>query len=413
MAAALAHSLIADIAVGIAFLGLMLTLSAVSRHPSLGGATRFAVGHVAFSLGASLFILMLDADLAASSRPLVGWVALLASTAGAAAMVDGMARLLEHPQRIAVARGAWGAALGLLALGALPLGSDPLRLASDLTNAMAMAGLVAVLLRGYAPPYRVPALVAGAASLVLCILYLAGSIQGWTGAINAVLPAYERWVWLDLALWNTLNLCVMMLASFRALVVFVRRSRTDALTHCLNRSGFEDELQALSLRLPSDVPVVVLALDIDHFKDINDRCGHAAGDAYLARFAQVLQGGVRQSDLVARTGGEEFVAVLVDAQQEAGERVAGKILDAVRSLDVECEGERLRTTVSIGIASGFGLSAVDALMRRADRALYGAKAAGRDCVSTAGPGETTGAGMALSASARRGDDASIGWASDR
>ena len=181
----------------------------------------------------------------------------------------------------------------------------------------------------------------------------------------------------------------MMLASFRALVVFVRRSRTDALTHCLNRSGLEDELAMLVMRIPAEAPVVVLALDIDHFKAINDRLGHAAGDVYLERFAQAVQSSVRQSDRVARIGGEEFIALLVDAHPEAGERVAEKVLEAVRRLEVDHDGETIRATVSIGIASGFGLGSIEALMRRADRALYAAKGSGRDRVCTAGAGGTT------------------------
>jgi diguanylate cyclase (GGDEF)-like protein len=393
----LLHSLIADCAVAVAFCALLASLSAVSRHPALHGAILYAAGHVGFTAGTSLFILMLDAGIPASQRPWIAWGALLASASGCAAMVDGMARLLEHAAGRRIAAIAWGVAAALIVVALLPWRViDPLKLASDLTNTLGMVGLAAVLLRPLTPPYRVPALVAGACTAVLAPLYFGGSVQEWTGSGPVLVPPYVTWMWLDLALWNTLNLCVMMLASFRALVVFVRRSRTDALTHCLNRSGLEDELAVRAVRTPAETPVVVLALDIDHFKAINDRCGHATGDAYLARFAQTLQGCVRQSDLVARIGGEEFVAVLVDAHPEAGERVAAKVLDAIRRLDVECDGQQVRTTVSIGLSSGFGLTSTEALIRRADRALYAAKGSGRDRMSTAGAGETTGAGAALS-----------------
>jgi diguanylate cyclase (GGDEF)-like protein len=391
----LLNSLIADCAVAAAFCALMMSLAAVSRHPALRGAILYAFGHLGFTAGASLFILMLDAGVPASQRPLIAWAALLISTTGCAAMVDGMSRLLEHPHRAWVTRIAWAVVVVLLLLALMPWRSiDPLKLASDLTNALGMIGLAAVLLRPLAAPYRIPALAAGACTAVLAPMYFIGSVQQWTGVGPVIVPPYATWVWLDLALWNTMNLCVMMLASFRALVVFVRRSRTDALTHCLNRSGLEDELNVLTVRLAPETPVVVLALDIDHFKAINDRCGHAAGDAYLKRFAQVLQSCVRQSDLVARIGGEEFVALLVDAHPDAGERVAAKVLEAIRELDVDCEGESVRTTVSIGISTGFGLTSIEALMRRADRALYAAKGSGRDRICTAGLGETTGAGVA-------------------
>lgn len=390
MGSDLLHSLIADCAVALAFCMLMMSLVAVSRHPALRGAVLYAFGHIGFTAGASLFILMLDAGVPASQRPWIAWSALLASTAGCAAMADGMARLLEDPRRPRITVVASGFAVVLLLSALLPWpGIDPLKLSSDLTNSLGLVGLAVVLLRRQQAPYRVPAIAAGACIAALVPLYAIGSVQEWTGSGPVLVPNYADWVWLDLALWNTINLCVMMLASFRALVVFVRRSRTDALTHCLNRSGLEDELAMLVMRIPAETPVVVLALDIDHFKAINDRLGHAAGDVYLERFAQAVQSSVRQSDRVARIGGEEFIALLVDAHPEAGERVAEKVLEAVRRLEVDHDGETIRATVSIGIASGFGLGSIEALMRRADRALYAAKGSGRDRVCTAGAGGTT------------------------
>lgn len=397
MDADLLNLLIADGAVAVAFTALMMTLAAVSRHPALRGAVFYAFGHIGFAAGSGLFILLLDAGIPASQRPWIAWGALIVSAVGSAAMVDGMARLLEHPRRAAFHRAAWFSVLGVLLIALMPLPSvDTLKIASDLVNTLVMVGLALVLMYPRPAPYRVPALAAGACTAVLAPLYFVGALQQWIGVGPVIVPTYDSWVWLDLALWHTLNLCVMMLASFRALVVFVRRSRTDALTHCLNRSGFDDELNVLSVRLAPETPVVVLAIDIDHFKTINDRYGHAAGDDYLARFAQVLQGCVRQSDLVARVGGEEFVALLVDAHPDAGERVAAKMIEATRNLSVDCDGQPVRTTVSIGISSGFGLGDIEALLRRADRALYTAKGNGRDRLCTAGVGETTGAGYSAS-----------------
>jgi diguanylate cyclase (GGDEF)-like protein len=391
MDADLLKSLIADSVVALAFLALIASLSAVSRHPSLRGAVLYAAGHFGFTAGASLFILMLQSGVAASQRPLLAWCALLASAAGCAAMVDGMARLLEHPQRRRILQAAWLGAAALLAVALVPWPRlDALKFASDLTNTAGMIGLAYVLLRKQAAPYRVPALAAGTCTAVLAPLYFGGSLQEWSGAGAVVVPRYEDWVWLDLALWHTINLCVMMLASFRALVVFVRRSRSDPLTNVLNRNGFEEEVEARRLRGRPEAPLVVLVFDIDHFKSINDRWGHAAGDAYLVRFAEVLQSCVRQSDVVARIGGEEFVAVLVDAHMDAAQRVAKNILSTVSTLNVVHEDALVNTTVSIGMAEGFGVENVEALVRRADRALYAAKAGGRNQIRIAGAGETTG-----------------------
>lgn len=402
MESELLNALVADGAVAIAFCALMMSLASVSRHPALNGAVLFAFGHLGFAVGSSLFILLLDAGIPASQRPWLSWAALAVSTSGCAAMVDGMARLLEREYRPRVTWAAWSLALLLLALALLPWRAiDSLKLASDLTNTLGMAGLAVVLLGRAPAPYRAPTLAAGACASALVLLYFGGSLQQWAGLGAVVVPAYADWVQIDLALWQTINLCVMMLASFRALAAFVRRSRTDPLTHCLNRSGFEDALRALSLRMPRSVPVVVLAMDIDHFKSINDRLGHAAGDAYLERFAEVVRSCVRQSDLVARVGGEEFVAVLVDAHLDAGERVAAKINGTVRTVNVLFEDEAIRTTVSIGVADGFGLSAVDTLLRRADRAMYRAKSSGRDRVMIGGPEDVTGSVPAIDARSLR------------
>ena len=233
-------------------------------------------------------------------------------------------------------------------------------------------------------------MIAGVAALCLLPLYFLGSLQAWLGLGSVLVPPYTSWVWFDLAVWQAINLCVMMLASFKALVVFVRRSRADPLTNVLNRNGFDEEIEARRIRNRPDTPLVVLAFDIDHFKTINDRWGHAAGDAYLVRFAEVLQTCVRQSDLVARIGGEEFVAVLVGAGVDAAERVAQNILRTVHTLNVVHEDALVNTTVSIGMAEGFGVENVEALLRRADRALYAAKAGGRNQIRVAGVGETSG-----------------------
>jgi diguanylate cyclase (GGDEF)-like protein len=172
----------------------------------------------------------------------------------------------------------------------------------------------------------------------------------------------------------------MMVASFRALLTFSRDAGTDALTGCLNRRGLENEVASLSNRQDVEFPVAVMSFDIDHFKAINDRCGHSAGDAYLQAFAGALKSCMRNSDLLARTGGEEFVGFLAGADGEAAHRVATKVLQAVRELTVAHEGQQINATVSIGIAVGVGLASAEALKELSDNALYDAKRSGRDRV---------------------------------
>lgn len=160
---------------------------------------------------------------------------------------------------------------------------------------------------------------------------------------------------------------------------------TDPLTGVLNRRGLEQRLRRLSdqiNRYPR--PLTIAALDLDHFKRVNDEAGHAAGDAVLAQFAQRLSNAIRPTDFLARVGGEEFLLILpetrLDEALPLAERLRLEITEAPMSTDA---GPRQITT-SIGLASIRGDPPLDlqALIRRADQALYTAKQAGRNRVCT-------------------------------
>ncbi|MBW8898200.1 MAG: PAS domain S-box protein [Massilia sp.] len=156
-------------------------------------------------------------------------------------------------------------------------------------------------------------------------------------------------------------------------------AHTDALTHLPNRRRFEQALAGAATRArQGDRECALLYLDIDYFKQINDRYGHATGDDVLVEFARRLRGSVRASNLVARLAGDEFTILLHDVHSEAdAERVARKILDAVAEPFVMSSRTlKVGTTIGIGFASGVPASP-RALMETADRALYAAKAAGR------------------------------------
>jgi diguanylate cyclase (GGDEF)-like protein/PAS domain S-box-containing protein len=156
-------------------------------------------------------------------------------------------------------------------------------------------------------------------------------------------------------------------------------AHTDALTHLPNRRRFEQALAGVATRArQGDRECALLYLDIDFFKQINDRYGHATGDDVLVEFARRLRTSVRASDLVARLAGDEFTILLHDVHSEAdAERAARKILDAVAEPFVmPSRTLRVGTTIGIGFASG-GCTDPRALMETADRALYAAKEAGR------------------------------------
>ncbi|OQA30587.1 MAG: RNA polymerase sigma factor SigA [Betaproteobacteria bacterium ADurb.Bin341] len=132
-------------------------------------------------------------------------------------------------------------------------------------------------------------------------------------------------------------------------------------------------------------PLSVIMLDVDHFKRINDRHGHAVGDQILRAIADTLKGSVRNVDLLARFGGEEFIVLLPETGQPEALCLAERILNRVKACAVLYEGKRIATTVSAGIADIASEEAgnLEDLIRRADAALYEAKEKGRNriCLS--------------------------------
>ncbi|HEU0299891.1 MAG TPA: GGDEF domain-containing protein, partial [Longimicrobium sp.] len=138
-------------------------------------------------------------------------------------------------------------------------------------------------------------------------------------------------------------------------------------------------------------PLSLLVLDLDRFKRVNDRHGHPTGDAVLRQAGRAILATLRHGDTVARMegavarmGGEEFAILLPGAGLEQAREVAERVLDAIRSAAVPTGDGEVRVTASLGIAPG-PLASADELYARADRAMYAAKAAGRDQVAEWAP----------------------------
>jgi diguanylate cyclase (GGDEF)-like protein/PAS domain S-box-containing protein len=161
-------------------------------------------------------------------------------------------------------------------------------------------------------------------------------------------------------------------------------AQSDPLTGLANRLLFNDRLRlALARCRRSGSDLAVLYLDLDRFKQVNDKFGHAAGDRLLKHVAHRLRSCVRQSDTVARLGGDEFVVLLEDLRdREHAVAVVEKIIDEMRA-PLNLEGFQVPVTTSVGLAYAHGGVDGEALLKRADKALYEAKAAGRDCYSVA------------------------------
>lgn len=165
-----------------------------------------------------------------------------------------------------------------------------------------------------------------------------------------------------------------------------RMSETDPLTGVYNRRKLVEQLQERFAEFRRYArPATLIMFDIDHFKRINDRFGHGAGDDVLCCIADICLEQLRDVDLFCRVGGEEFAALLPETDLDAATRVADRLREAVARHSVQCAQGDVSVTVSLGVA---GFVATDALpedvLRRADDALYQAKRAGRDRVIPAG-----------------------------
>lgn len=159
----------------------------------------------------------------------------------------------------------------------------------------------------------------------------------------------------------------------------------DALTGLANRRYFEARAAIeLAEARRNNLCLTVLALDIDHFKNINDNYGHAAGDIVLQRVGEVLTNIVRPGDLVSRIGGEEFTVLLPGLQRDASIAVAERIRTGIENLIITVGPDAITVTISIGVATlTTGDPEIGAVHVRADEALYLAKRRGRNCVIAA------------------------------
>ncbi len=230
-------------------------------------------------------------------------------------------------------------------------------------------------------------------------------LMGLVGA--TVATRHWQWPWLQLdPAWTrfilvfasqALSIICNFVLGYIVVMRLVRRlehlSHHDALTGLLNRRAIEYLLDREDQRLQrfSD-PYSVLLVDVDHFKRVNDRIGHGAGDTVLCAVARTLQAHAREVDRVARYGGEEFCVLLPHTLHEGAEQAAERLREAVSLVRVPWDDELITVSVSVGVAcaSESGES-LQSLLRRADEALYQAKAEGRNRVSAAAAWRNPGA----------------------
>ncbi len=154
---------------------------------------------------------------------------------------------------------------------------------------------------------------------------------------------------------------------------------TDTLTGLANRRAFSAWMASEMARFQRyGHPLSVLLIDVDHFKRVNDEHGHAAGDHVLAAIGDVLRFHVRNTDIAARWGGEEFIVVYTSTDTAGGATAAERLRALIESSDVRFDGKSIPVTVSVGLAGACEGESIDELVDRADKAMYESKVAGRN-----------------------------------
>lgn len=211
-----------------------------------------------------------------------------------------------------------------------------------------------------------------------------------TGAQRLQLQAAQREQRLRLI---AIVLLVLLLGAVAGLLLLTRHrlrgarydAMTDSLTGVASRRYLLDHLaRMLSDRRAAAHPLSVLAIDIDHFKQINDRFGHAVGDEALRRVTEACRHALRETDEFGRLGGEEFLAVLRRTTLVHAEQLGKRLCEVVAALTMDDVTPGLRATISVGVAEATtNDESADNLLLRADAALYEAKHSGRNCVRVA------------------------------
>jgi diguanylate cyclase (GGDEF)-like protein len=214
-----------------------------------------------------------------------------------------------------------------------------------------------------------------------------GAMLPWSPTGNEVFDSVWMTVLSFEALLFTISIAFILLAMAKERTEHRHKTMAlvDPLTGIANRRAFLQDGEAELKRQAADPrPIAVMLLDLDNFKSINDRFGHAIGDRVLQRFATGAGNCMRRADLFGRLGGEEFAAVLVDTTREKAMAVAEQIRSSFASASDEVDGRPVVATVSIGIVISYdAVLDISALLAQADHALYRAKDNGRNRIEVA------------------------------
>lgn len=369
--------LLSDCGLALVLLGLFWYLERISR--GLRGIALWGAAHLSYTLGAA----MLDG----TTRQLehsgewhsAYWTAGVGGLLACAGLVGLAWSVLQFVGQRPLRRVEW--ALMPLCLFASLAGwwfwgtVDAQGAVMSATEVLVLGVLIAQLRHLNTAPDRLPARLMMLGCTVLLVLYGRDLLQAITGQYGP----NDAWVNLDLSIWFLLNFCMLMLTSFRASESLRLSALFDPLTGALNRRGLNSELRTRE-GAPVGRGLSVIVMDLDHFKAINDLHGHEAGDDVLQGFSETVRACIRNEDLFARIGGEEFVVVLPGSTIESAKYVAECIREKVAAFQFSKANVQVRVTVSLGIGTSAIPQPFTVLMRAADQALYKAKKSGRNQV---------------------------------
>jgi diguanylate cyclase (GGDEF)-like protein len=248
---------------------------------------------------------------------------------------------------------------------------------------------VQMLLRQREERFLIPSKIMASLLLVQMVLVFYRMVLSARHTHQGIIPtsfaADPRWTYSMMFIVMLANCLLIMYVWFAAAEMYSAvqvTAGTDALTGCLNRRALmKIAAQEFARSERTGMPLTIAAIDLDHFKRVNDNFGHAGGDAVLCGIVAQLRGRLRSVDVVARTGGEEFLVLLPDTDVVNGAKVMETLRVAVEQLQVKYDGLTIAATISIGVTQVLSnLDTWTAMVGRADRALYDAKAAGRNCI---------------------------------
>lgn len=362
-------------------LSLMVSVSAVFAlmvrvYPQRRGLRHWLLGCVLLSLGYGLRLI----ETLAGVAPTFWWSG-LCFLGGNTVIWLGILRFCQSPNHLARRWGAWVVLLLWLPAAWLPY-AHQLALNLILGGAVCALAGVALLRARELESSLLRQCVAGVYLVSGAVLLARGA---WPGLVTAQLVSEVEAL---SAIGAPFSTSLIILRCFALLVLLHADQEqllrglasTDVLTGLLNRQGYFEQAARLLGRQAQASSV--LMLDLDFFKQVNDRYGHAAGDAVLRHFARTLRRQLRPGDCIGRIGGEEFTAVLMGASAREAHDIADRLRQAWAAEPVRVGEHRLPCTVSIGVCAAQGGS-LEARLQRADAALYRAKAEGRNRVAVA------------------------------